>query len=114
MYSIDPKTNNITLVRGDYFACSISMIKGDEPFVPADGTLRFAVKRKYSDTDDKVLIVKQVPLDTMLLELESADTKDLRFGEYVQTQRTSASASMCMTSSTPIRRGARIRLSEPN
>ena len=83
MYSIDPKTNNITLVRGDYFACSISMIKGDEPFVPADGTLRFAVKRKYSDTDDKVLIVKQVPLDTMLLELESADTKDLRFGEYV-------------------------------
>ena len=57
MYSIDPKTNNITLV--------------------------FAVKRKYTDDDDKVLIVKQVPLDTMLLELESADTKDLRFGEYV-------------------------------
>ena len=45
--------------------------------------LRFAVKRKYTDDDDKVLIVKQVPLDTMLLELESADTKDLRFGEYV-------------------------------
>ena len=53
------------------------------PFVPTDGTLRFAVKRKYTDDDDKVLIVKQVPLDTMLLELESADTKDLRFGEYV-------------------------------
>lgn len=83
MYSIDQKTNNITLVRGDYFACSISMIKGDEPFVPTDGTLRFAVKRKYTDDDAKVLIVKQVPLDTMLLELESADTKDLRFGEYV-------------------------------
>lgn len=83
MYSIDPKTNNITLVRGDYFACNISMTKDDEPFVPADGTLRFAVKRKYSDTDDKVLIIKPVPLDTMLLELESADTKDLRFGEYV-------------------------------
>ena len=37
MYSIDPKTNNITLVRGDYFACSISMTKDDVPFVPTDG-----------------------------------------------------------------------------
>ena len=83
MYSIDPKTNNITLVRGDYFACNISMIKGASSFVPTDGTLRFAVKRKYTDDDDNVLIVKQIPLDTMLLELESADTKDLRFGEYV-------------------------------
>ena len=61
MYSIDPKTNNITLVRGDYFACSISMIKGDEPFVPADGTLRFAVKRKYSDTNVRSLLKKRAP-----------------------------------------------------
>ena len=42
MYFIDQKTNNITLVRGDYFACSISMTKDDVPFVPTDGTLRFA------------------------------------------------------------------------
>lgn len=82
-YSIDTNTNNITLVRGDYFPCNIAMTKNDEPFIPTNGTLRFAVKKKYTDADDKVLIVKQIPLDTMLLELESADTKDLRFGEYV-------------------------------
>lgn len=83
MYSIDPKTNNITLVRGDYFACNISMTKDDEPFVPSSGSLRFAVKKKYTDPDEKVLILKTIPLETLLLELESADTKDLRFGEFV-------------------------------
>ena len=82
-YSIDAKTNNITLVRGDYFPCYIAMTKEGEPFAPQTGSLRFAVKKKYTDPDEKVLIVKQIPLDTMLLELESADTKDLRFGEYV-------------------------------
>lgn len=82
-YFIDAKTNNITLVRGDYFPCYIEMTKDGEAFVPQVGSLRFAVKKKYTDPDEKVLIVKQIPLDTMLLELESSDTKDLRFGEYV-------------------------------
>ena len=82
-YSIDPKTNDITLVRGDYFPCYIAMTKEEEPFVPTNGSLRFAVKKKYTDPDDKVLILKTIPLDTLLLELESDDTKDLRFGDYV-------------------------------
>lgn len=82
-YSIDAKTNDITLVRGDYFPCYIAMTKEEEPFVPTNGSLRFAVKKKYTDPDDKVLILKTIPLDTLLLELESDDTKDLRFGEYV-------------------------------
>jgi len=81
-YSIDAK-NNITLVRGDYFPCMINMTKDDEPFTPMSGSLRFAVKKRYTDTDDKVLIVKPIPLDTLLLELESKDTKDLKFGDYV-------------------------------
>ena len=54
-YSIDAK-NNITLVRGDYFPCMINMTKDDEPFTPMSGSLRFAVKKRYTDTDDKVLI----------------------------------------------------------
>lgn len=82
-YSIDAKTNNITLVRGDYFPCYIAMTKDNEPFLPESGSLRFAVKKRYTDPDDKVLIVKPIPLDTLLLELESEDTKDLKFGDYV-------------------------------
>lgn len=82
-YSIDAKTNNITLVRGDYFPCQITMTKEGEAFIPVSGSLRFAVKRRYTDSDDKVLINKQIPLNTLLLELESADTKNLKFGDYV-------------------------------
>ena len=81
-YSIDTN-NNITLVRGDYFSCHVTMTKEGEIFTPTSGSLRFAVKKRYTDTDDKVLINKQIPLDTLLLELESSDTKSLKFGDYV-------------------------------
>ena len=82
-YSIDNSTQDISLVRGDYFPCHINMTKDGEAFRPTLGSLCFAVKRRYTDPDDKVLIVKNIPLDTLLLELESADTKELRFGTYV-------------------------------
>ena len=82
-YSIDENTNKITLVRGDYFPCYISMTKDGEAFTPASGSLRFAVKKRYTDSDEKVLILKSIPINTLLLELESEDTKDLKFGEYV-------------------------------
>lgn len=75
---------NIYLTRGDYFATTISMLNKatGEPINPTDGSLRFAMKKKYRDSDDKILINRQIPLDTMLLELESADTKTFAFGEY--------------------------------
>ena len=75
---------DIYLTRGDYFATTVSMVSKatGEPITPTDGSLRFAVKKKYKDSDDKILINKQIPLDTMLLELESADTKSLAFGAY--------------------------------
>lgn len=75
---------NIYLTRGDYFATTVSMLSKvtGEPINPTDGSLRFAVKKKYKDSDDKILINRQIPLDTMLLELESADTKSLAFGAY--------------------------------
>lgn len=81
-YSID-SSNNITLVRGDYLAITVSMIKDGEAFTPADGSLRFAVKKRYKDSDDNVLINVSIPLDSLLLELESDDTKELAFGKYV-------------------------------
>lgn len=82
-YSINTKTNDIMLVRGDYFSCNIAMTKDGAPFIPSTGSLRFAVKKRYTDSDEKILILKTIPIDTLLLELESADTKGLRFGEYV-------------------------------
>lgn len=86
MYSINSNadgTIDISLTRGDYFPCEIKMNKGEEEYIPVDGSLRFAVKKRYKDSDDGVLINKSIPLDTRLLELESADTKELAFGTYV-------------------------------
>lgn len=85
MYSIkqNGSTTDIYLTRGDYFACLVGMTKGDEEYAPSGGSLRFAVKKSYRDSDDKCKINVDIPLDTMLLELESEHTKSLPFGTYV-------------------------------
>lgn len=82
-YSI--KGNNITLTRGDTFIAQIEMVKNEEVYTPQEGDLiRFAVKQKYKDPDESVLINKQIPIDTMLLEIEPSDTKPLTMGkDYV-------------------------------
>lgn len=79
---IDKHTINITLTRGDYFASYVGMTKNNEQYTPVDGSLRMAVKRRYTDDDNKILINKDIPINTLLLEIESEDTKSLRFGEY--------------------------------
>ena len=76
MFSI--KDNNIILTRGDTLLLEIKMIKQGEIYIPIEGeTLRFAMKNKYSDPDQKVILVKNIPIDTLILELEPEDTKNL-------------------------------------
>lgn len=76
MFSI--KDNNIILTRGDTLLLEIKMIKQGETYIPIEGeTLRFAMKNKYSDPDQKVILVKNIPIDTLILELEPEDTKNL-------------------------------------
>lgn len=76
MFSI--KDNNIILTRGDTLLLEIKMIKQGETYIPVEGeTLRFAMKNKYSDPDQKVILVKNIPIDTLILELEPEDTKNL-------------------------------------
>lgn len=79
---VNKNTYNIALTRGDYFAATIGMTKDDVEYRPAQGSLRIAVKKRYKDPDTEVLINKQIPLDTFLLELESEDTKSLNYGDY--------------------------------
>ena len=76
MFSI--KDNNITLIRGDTLLLEIRMIKQGELYIPVEGeSLRFAMKKKYSDPDDQVILVKNIPIDTLILELQPQDTKNL-------------------------------------
>jgi len=79
------KKTSIILTRGDTLKAEISITDKDgNPYIPVPGdTIRFAMKKHYNDPDTEVLIVKDIPINTMILQLDPADTKDLDFGNYV-------------------------------
>lgn len=93
MHKIEGTT--ITLTRGDSFATEVGIKRIDEEtgektdYTPVEGDqIRFAIKHKTmkpdgSDyMDDEPLLVKQIPYDSMILQLDPADTKELSFGKY--------------------------------
>ena len=80
MYSIDD--NVIYLTRGDTFLAEISLKRNGSAYTPVAGdSIRFAMKKKF--TSEEVLINKNIPIDTLVLRLDPADTKTLAFGDYV-------------------------------
>lgn len=81
MVQVDGKT--ITMTKGDSVTLNVVVTtQSGEPYSPSDGdTIRFAVKKDYSDT--RVAILKQIPLDTMQLSIRPEDTSSLKVGEYV-------------------------------
>lgn len=79
-YSVTGTT--IFLTRGDTFKAEITIANPDgTPYETVAGDkVRFAMKKDY---DDPVpLIKKDIPIDTLLLELEPEDTKGIPFGMY--------------------------------
>ena len=80
-YSVNGTT--ITLTRGDTFMATVSITNPDgSEYVPIDGdAIRFALKESYDD--EKTLLEKDIPIDTMQLVLRPEDTKALKFGKYV-------------------------------
>lgn len=75
---------NIYHTRGDTFIAQLTLkYKGTgEPYVPVTGdSIRFALKKKYTDAEP--LIVKNIPVNTLLLELDPDDTKELEPATYV-------------------------------
>lgn len=80
-YSVNGTT--ITLTRGDTFEALVSATEKDgAQYIPIEGdSIRFAMKENY--TDARPILVKDIPIDTMMLVLEPQDTADLNFGKYV-------------------------------
>lgn len=73
----------ITMTRGDTAEFDIQIVKKVDKklykYEPEEGdTLRFAVKRSY--TDKTPVILKNIPIDTMVLTIDPEDTKKLGFG----------------------------------
>ena len=86
----DIKGSTITLTRGDSLPLHVVIKVNKADYTPVDGdVVRFTLKRRQMDSqhtkylDEKHLICKQIPINTMLLELTPSDTKNLPFGEYV-------------------------------
>ena len=77
------KGADITLTRGDTLILQLSLTKNGDPYTPASGSsVRFAMKQKYTDTE--VVLEKNIPLETLILEIEPEDTKPLPMGaKYV-------------------------------
>ena len=73
--------HNISLTRGDTLRVQLHLTKNDEEYIPVAGdSIRFALKKKV--TDSEPLIIKAIPIDTLILEVEPNDTKPLAFGSY--------------------------------
>jgi len=82
MYIINNDTKKIILVRGDTLRTYVEPLMEGEAYVPQEGDhIRFVMKRNYRQTD--VVLEKEIPIDTLTLELEPEDTKCLSFGNYV-------------------------------
>lgn len=79
------KKTAITLTRGDTFKAQIEITDKDgNPYEIQPGdSVRFAMKKRYTDPDTEVLINKTIPTDTLVLTLVPEDTKHLDFGSYV-------------------------------
>ena len=80
----------IKMTRGDTLNLKVNILKDGEPYTPEDGdTIRFAMKHNKIKadnsgyTDEEPLILKDIPVDTMILTLEPEDTKELTFDTYV-------------------------------
>lgn len=81
---------NIILTRGDTLLVQVEITKDGEPYIPEEGdVVRFALKRELFNADrtdyldENPLVLKVIPNDTLILRLDSIDTKDLEFGKYV-------------------------------
>lgn len=80
----------IEMTRGDTLRVQIEIELDEETYVPQTGdSVAFFLKHKsfnkdktaYSDPEP--LITKDVPISTMVLQLDPEDTKPLDFGKYV-------------------------------
>lgn len=80
MFTVDG--NVVHLVRGDTFKAKVDIKTAEgEEYTPASrDSVRFALKKSSKDSKPKIL--KGIPNDTLILQLEPSDTKPLAFGLY--------------------------------
>ena len=97
------KGTSITLTRGDTLRTRVVIILDGQEYTPVAGdSVRFALKhttmtpKKTAYKDTQPLLIKPIPIDTMILQLEPQDTKPFDFDTYVyDIQITFADGTVC-------------------
>ena len=81
--SFKVRKNTIYLTRGDTFRAILTITYPDgEIYTPSENDkIRFAMKENVED--EECLILRDIPVDTMMLVIYPEDTKELEFGNYV-------------------------------
>lgn len=81
--------NTIYLTRGDTLQAELTIMQDGNVYTPVEGDrIRFALKRSQFNSnrtrylDKEPLVLKDVPIDTMILQLDHEDTILLDFGKY--------------------------------
>ena len=86
---VEVNGNKITMTRGDTLRLKVGIAVDNEEYTPNENDIvRFALKHSalnaaqtdYADTEP--LVLKTIPNETLILELEPTDTKALGFGKY--------------------------------
>jgi hypothetical protein len=87
--SVEIVNNTITMTRGDTLRTPVGIFlrDGTEYEIQNGDTLRFALRpaglnAKETAFRHDVVLVKSIPVNTLILELVPADTKELPFGKY--------------------------------
>ena len=76
--------NSKEITRGDTGLFSVTLYDAEgAEYIPTEGeTLTFYLMTKDCDDLTEAILVKDIPVDTMQLELEPSDTRDLQTGSY--------------------------------
>lgn len=76
--------NSKEITRGDtgLFSVTLYDAEGDE-YIPTEGeALTFYLLKKDCDDLTEAILVKDIPINTMQLELTASDTRELQTGSY--------------------------------
>ena len=82
------RDTTITMTRGDTLRVLVTLTQDGETYTPTEGdAVRFAMRpaglnSKGTAYKYDICLMKDIPIDTMVLELEPDDTKPFPFGEY--------------------------------
>lgn len=74
---------SISITKGDSLNCKLDLSYHTDgrPYIPKVGDkITFGMRRKYQSQS---IFTKDIPIDTLILQLLPEDTKDLEIGSYL-------------------------------